>query len=75
MDEEHIGFVLETLNNRKGELLDMGPVPGTTGRTRVLMTCPSRSVVVSVLLITSCITCYLEKHAILADWLANCTLI
>ncbi|VAH79762.1 unnamed protein product [Triticum turgidum subsp. durum] len=45
VDEEHIGFVLETLNNRKGELLDMGPVPGTTGRTRVFMTCPSRGLV------------------------------
>jgi GTP-binding protein len=45
VDEEHVGFVLETLTHRKGEVVDMGPVPGTTGRTRIFMTCPSRGLV------------------------------
>ncbi|ONM38258.1 elongation factor family protein [Zea mays] len=43
--EEHVGFVLETITHRKGEVVDMGPVPGTTGRTRIFMTCPSRGLV------------------------------
>ncbi|PWZ04109.1 GTP-binding protein TypA/BipA [Zea mays] len=33
------------LLHRKGEVVDMGPVPGTTGRTRIFMTCPSRGLV------------------------------
>ncbi|KAG2600766.1 hypothetical protein PVAP13_5KG542300 [Panicum virgatum] len=45
VDEEHVGFVMETLTHRKGEVVDMGPVPGTTGRTRIFMTCPSRGLV------------------------------
>ncbi|CAO1946006.1 unnamed protein product [Urochloa humidicola] len=45
VDEEHVGFVMETLTHRKGEIVDMGPVPGTTGRTRIFMTCPSRGLV------------------------------
>ncbi|KAF8766314.1 hypothetical protein HU200_007831 [Digitaria exilis] len=47
VDEEHVGFVLETLTHRKGEVVDMGPVPGAagTGRTRIFMTCPSRGLV------------------------------
>jgi GTP-binding protein len=52
VDEEHVGFVMTTLNTRKGEVLDMGPVPGTMGRTRIFLTCPSRSVETSALLIT-----------------------
>jgi GTP-binding protein len=42
VDEEHVGFVLETLTHRRGEVVDMGPVPGTAGRIRIFMTCPSR---------------------------------
>uniref|UniRef100_A0ACD5W384 Uncharacterized protein n=4 Tax=Avena sativa TaxID=4498 RepID=A0ACD5W384_AVESA len=45
VDEEHVGFVMTTLNNRKGEVVDMGPVPGTMGRTRIFLTCPSRGLV------------------------------
>ncbi|KAG8055412.1 hypothetical protein GUJ93_ZPchr0001g31194 [Zizania palustris] len=45
VDEEHVGFVMETLTHRKGEVMDMGPVPGTAGRTRIFLTCPSRGLV------------------------------
>lgn len=44
MNEEHVGLVLEALSHRRGEINDMGPVPGSVGRTRVCLTCPSRHV-------------------------------
>ncbi|KAL2937924.1 GTP-binding protein TypA/BipA-like protein [Bienertia sinuspersici] len=42
VNEEHVGVVMEALSHRRGEVVDMGPVPGHVGRTRLLMTCPSR---------------------------------
>lgn len=48
MNEEHVGLVLEALSHRRGEINDMGPVPGSVGRTRVCLTCPSRHVPLSL---------------------------
>ncbi|KAL9241148.1 hypothetical protein vseg_015290 [Gypsophila vaccaria] len=45
IDEEHVGTVMEALSHRRAEVIDMGPVPGHAGRTRMLMTCPSRGLV------------------------------
>ncbi|CAO2813109.1 unnamed protein product [Amaranthus hypochondriacus] len=45
VNEEHVGSVMEALSHRRGEIVDMGPVPGHAGRTRLLMTCPSRGLV------------------------------
>ncbi|XP_074302416.1 uncharacterized protein LOC141633970 [Silene latifolia] len=45
VDEEHVGMVMEALSHRRGEVCDMGPVPGHVGRTRMLLTCPSRGLV------------------------------
>ncbi|XP_020265139.1 uncharacterized protein LOC109840784 isoform X3 [Asparagus officinalis] len=45
VNEEHVGLVMEALSHRKGELVDMGHVPGSTGRTRMSLTCPSRGLV------------------------------
>ncbi|KAL9243773.1 hypothetical protein vseg_017621 [Gypsophila vaccaria] len=45
IDEEHVGTVMEALSHRRAEVCDMGPVPGHVGRTRMLMTCPSRGLV------------------------------
>ncbi|KAH9624135.1 hypothetical protein KSS87_016638 [Heliosperma pusillum] len=42
IDEEHVGTVMEALSHRRAEVCDMGPVPGHVGRTRMLLTCPSR---------------------------------
>lgn len=42
VDDEHVGLVMEALSHRRGEVTDMGPVPGNTGRTRMCLTCPSR---------------------------------
>jgi len=42
VNEEHVGLVMEALSHRRGEVVDMGPVPGTIGRTRMSLTCPSR---------------------------------
>lgn len=33
---------MEALSHRRGEVVDMGPVPGHAGRTRLSMICPSR---------------------------------
>jgi GTP-binding protein len=44
VNDEHVGLVMEALSHRRGEVVDMGPVPGTTGRTRLSLTCPSRLV-------------------------------
>ncbi|XP_051135796.1 uncharacterized protein LOC127254626 [Andrographis paniculata] len=45
VNEEHVGLVMEALSHRRGEVTDMGPVPGNVGRTRVCLTCPSRGLV------------------------------
>ncbi|XP_019194095.1 PREDICTED: uncharacterized protein LOC109188055 [Ipomoea nil] len=45
VDDEHVGFVMETLSHRRAEVTDMGPVPGNVGRTRMCLTCPSRGLV------------------------------
>jgi len=42
VNDEHVGLVMEALSHRRAEVLDMGPVTGTVGRTRISMTCPSR---------------------------------
>lgn len=47
MNEEHVGLVMEALSHRRGEITDMGPVPGSVGRTRLCLTCPSRHVLLS----------------------------
>lgn len=44
VNEEHVGLVMEALSHRRAEVLDMGPVPGSLDRTRMSLTCPSRSV-------------------------------
>ena len=44
VNEEHVGLIMEALSHRRAEVLDMGPVPGHVGRTRLSLTCPSRSV-------------------------------
>ncbi|CAM8903561.1 unnamed protein product [Rhodiola kirilowii] len=45
VNEEHVGLVMEALSHRRAEVLDMGPVPGQVGRTRMSLTCPSRGLV------------------------------
>ena len=35
---------MEALSHRRAEVIDMGPVPGNFGRTRLSLTCPSRLV-------------------------------
>ncbi|XP_012079025.1 50S ribosomal subunit assembly factor BipA [Jatropha curcas] len=45
INEEHVGLVMEALSHRRAEVLDMGPVPGHLGRTRLALTCPSRGLV------------------------------
>jgi len=42
VNDEHVGLVMEALSHRRAEVTDMGPVPGTVGRTRLTLTCPSR---------------------------------
>lgn len=37
-----MGLVMEALSHRKAEVMDMGPVPGSAGRTKLSLTCPSR---------------------------------
>eukprot|EP00262_Sarcandra_glabra_P001750 TRINITY_DN1189_c0_g1_i1.p1 TRINITY_DN1189_c0_g1~~TRINITY_DN1189_c0_g1_i1.p1 ORF type:complete len:672 (-),score=127.55 TRINITY_DN1189_c0_g1_i1:58-2073(-) len=45
VDEEHVGLIMEALSHRRAEVIDMGPVPGNFGRTRISLTCPSRGLV------------------------------
>ncbi|GAB4859622.1 hypothetical protein Ancab_011096 [Ancistrocladus abbreviatus] len=45
INEEHVGLVMEALSHRRAEVVDMGPVPGHVGRTRLSLTCPSRGLV------------------------------
>eukprot|EP00252_Welwitschia_mirabilis_P014062 TRINITY_DN31088_c0_g1_i1.p1 TRINITY_DN31088_c0_g1~~TRINITY_DN31088_c0_g1_i1.p1 ORF type:complete len:670 (+),score=129.04 TRINITY_DN31088_c0_g1_i1:136-2145(+) len=45
VNEEHVGLVMEALSHRRGELVDMGPVEGAEGRTRMSLICPSRGLV------------------------------
>ncbi|GAB2274757.1 hypothetical protein Dimus_009530 [Dionaea muscipula] len=45
INEEHVGLVMEALSHRRAEVIDMGPVPGHVGRTRLSLTCPSRGLV------------------------------
>lgn len=45
VNEEHVGLVMEALSHRRGEVTDMGPVPGNFGRTKLCLTCPSRGLV------------------------------
>ncbi|XP_043689348.1 50S ribosomal subunit assembly factor BipA [Telopea speciosissima] len=45
VNEEHVGLVMEALSHRKADVVDMGPVPGHVGRTRMSLTCPSRGLV------------------------------
>lgn len=53
VNEEHVGIVMEALSHRRGEVADMGPVPGHVGRTRLSMICPSRFVTLDVIVIIS----------------------
>ena len=39
-----MGLIMEALSHRRAEVIDMGPVPGNFGRTRLSLTCPSRFV-------------------------------
>ncbi|KAB2612559.1 translation factor GUF1 [Pyrus ussuriensis x Pyrus communis] len=41
VNEEHVGLVMQALSNRRAEVIDMGPVPGSADRTRLSLTCPS----------------------------------
>ncbi|XP_014524414.1 uncharacterized protein LOC106780634 isoform X2 [Vigna radiata var. radiata] len=45
VNDEHVGLVMKALSHRRAEVTDMGPVPGTVGRTRLSLTCPSRGLV------------------------------
>ncbi|KAJ4907348.1 elongation factor family protein [Raphanus sativus] len=45
INEEHVGLVMEALSHRRAEVIDMCPVPGNDGRTRLSLTCPSRGLV------------------------------
>lgn len=45
VNEEHVGLIMEALTHRRAEIVDMGPVPGDIGRTRLSLTCPSRGLV------------------------------
>ncbi|KAK9285503.1 hypothetical protein L1049_024697 [Liquidambar formosana] len=45
INDEHVGLVMEALSHRRAEVIDMGPVPGNVGRTRMSLTCPSRGLV------------------------------
>lgn len=45
INEEHVGLVMEALSHRRAEVIDMGPVPGHAGRTRMSLACPSRGLV------------------------------
>ncbi|GAA0170962.1 translation elongation factor [Lithospermum erythrorhizon] len=45
VDEEHVGSVIEALSHRRGVVMDVGPVAGHVGRTRLSFTCPSRGLV------------------------------
>lgn len=45
VNDEHVGLVMEALSHRRAEVMDMGPVPGNFGRTRLSLTCPSRGLV------------------------------
>uniref|UniRef100_M4E224 Tr-type G domain-containing protein n=1 Tax=Brassica campestris TaxID=3711 RepID=M4E224_BRACM len=45
INEEHVGLVIESLSHRRAEVIDMCPVPGNDGRTRLSLTCPSRGLV------------------------------
>lgn len=42
VNDEHVGLIMEALSHRRGEVIDMGPVPGNVGRTKLSLTCPSR---------------------------------
>ncbi|GAA0140642.1 translation elongation factor [Lithospermum erythrorhizon] len=45
VDEEHVGSVMEALTHRRGVVLEVCPVAGHVGRTRLSLTCPSRGLV------------------------------
>ncbi|KAF5732593.1 translation factor GUF1 organellar chromatophore [Tripterygium wilfordii] len=45
VNDEHVGLVMEALSHRRAEVMDMGPVAGNVGRTRLSLTCPSRGLV------------------------------
>ncbi|XP_050248420.1 uncharacterized protein LOC126695641 isoform X1 [Quercus robur] len=45
VNDEHVGLIMEALSHRRAEVIDMGPVPGNFGRTRLSLTCPSRGLV------------------------------
>ncbi|KAJ0053711.1 hypothetical protein Pint_02367 [Pistacia integerrima] len=45
INEEHVGLIMEALSHRRAEVVDMGPVPGNDGRTKLSLTCPSRGLV------------------------------
>lgn len=45
VNEEHVGSIMEALSHRRAEVVDMGPVPGHVGRTRLSLSCPSRGLV------------------------------
>jgi GTP-binding protein len=45
VDSNHVGLIMDALPPRKGEVTDMGSVPGNFDRTRICFTCPSRGLV------------------------------
>ncbi|KMZ68280.1 hypothetical protein ZOSMA_2424G00020 [Zostera marina] len=45
VNEEHVGVGIEALSQRRAEVTDMGPVPGSVDKTRMTLTCPSRGLV------------------------------
>ena len=44
VNEEHVGLVMEALSHRRAEITEMGPAEGESGRTKMKLTCPTRSV-------------------------------
>ncbi|CAI9089280.1 OLC1v1023830C3 [Oldenlandia corymbosa var. corymbosa] len=45
VNEEHVGLILDALSHRRAEVVEMGPVPGHSDRTKICLTCPSRGLV------------------------------
>lgn len=70
VNEEHVGLVMEALSHRRAEVVDMGPVAGSEGRTRISMTCPSRLVLWSYPSYTICFfTSLLNLWYLSSNWL------
>ncbi|KAK9131950.1 hypothetical protein Scep_011478 [Stephania cephalantha] len=74
VNEEHVGLVMEALSHRRAEVIDMGPVAGHPGRTRLSLTCPSRSDRAELLFLLSLCIHALLKFNYLIFWLLIVTL-